>query len=102
MRLTSWLMTVGTAIGGLGVLLGCVLGFVVLHFRHGIIMGVSRITGSNLWDPSVRYLTELPAKTDPAEVVGIIVLTLVLSFLATLYPAWKAASTDPVTVLRYE
>ena len=95
-------MTVGTAIGGLGVLLGCVLGFVVLHFRHGIIMGVSRITGSNLWDPSVRYLTELPAKTDPAEVVGIIVLTLVLSFLATLYPAWKAASTDPVTVLRYE
>ena len=95
-------MTVGTAIGGLGVLLGCVLGFVVLHFRHGIIMGVSRLTGSNLWDPSVRYLTELPAKTDPAEVVGIIVLTLVLSFLATLYPAWKAASTDPVTVLRYE
>ncbi len=95
-------MTVGTAIGGLGVLLGLGLGFLVLEFRQGIIMGVSRLTGSNLWDPSVRYLTELPAKTDPAEVIGITLLALGLSFLATLYPAWKAASTDPVTVLRYE
>ncbi len=95
-------MTVGTAIGGLGVLLGCALGFLILEYRQGIIGGVSRLTGSNLWDPSVRYLTELPAKTDPVEVVAIVLLAIGLSFLATLYPAWKAASTDPVTVLRYE
>ena len=95
-------MTVGTLIGGLGIALGCVLGFSLLHFRAGIVATVGRLTGTNLWDPSVRYLTELPSKTDPAEVVGIVLLALLLSFLATLYPAWKAASTDPVQVLRYE
>ncbi|PZN95560.1 MAG: lipoprotein-releasing ABC transporter permease subunit [Alphaproteobacteria bacterium] len=95
-------MTVGTLIGGLGIALGCVLGFALLAFRGPIVSGVSAMTGTNIWDPSVRYLTELPAKTDPIEVVGIVLLALLLSFLATLYPAWKAASTDPVQVLRYE
>jgi lipoprotein-releasing system permease protein len=95
-------VTVGTLIGGLGIALGCFLGFTLLAFRESIVAGVSRLTGTNLWDPSIRYLTELPSKTDPVEVVGIVVLALVLSFLATLYPAWKAASTDPVQVLRYE
>jgi lipoprotein-releasing system permease protein len=95
-------MLVGTIIGGLGVALGLALGFLVLHFRQPLVAGVSRLAGTNLWDPSIRYLAELPSKTDPFEVAAIAGLALVLSFLATLYPAWKAASTDPVTVLRYE
>jgi lipoprotein-releasing system permease protein len=95
-------MTVGTLIGAAGVAAGLVLGFTLLTFRQGIVDAVSRLTGTDIWDPSVRYLTLLPAKTDPMEVASIVVLALLLSFLATLYPAWKAASTDPVTVLRYE
>ena len=51
---------------------------------------------------SIRFLTELPSRTDPAEVTVICAMALIFSFLATLYPALKAASTDPVQVLRYE
>ena len=95
-------MTVGLTIGVLGILAGMILGAIFLYYRQGVVIFVQWVTGQNLWDPSVRFLTELPAKTDPFEVTAIVVMALVLSFLATLYPAWKAASTDPVQVLRYE
>ncbi len=95
-------MLVGTTIGTLGTLAGLVLGFVFLFFRQGVVNAVQFVTGQNLWDPSIRYLTELPSKTDPVEVTAIVAMALLMSFLATLYPAFKAASTDPVQVLRYE
>ena len=95
-------MVVGTTIGALGTLAGLVLGFIFLFYRQAVVNLVQLVTGQNLWDPSIRYLTELPSKTDPVEIVIIAAMALVFSFLATLYPAWKAASTDPVQVLRYE
>ena len=94
--------TVGVTIGVLGIVAGMALGAVFLFYRQAVVRFVQWVTGQNLWDPSVRFLTELPAKTDPVEVTAIVVMALGLSFLATLYPAWKAASTDPVQVLRYE
>jgi lipoprotein-releasing system permease protein len=95
-------VTVGVTIGSLGIVLGLILGAIALFFRQGVLNLIQFLTGQNLWDPSVRFLSDLPSKTDPFEVAAIVLTALVLSFLATLYPAWKAASTDPVQVLRYE
>jgi lipoprotein-releasing system permease protein len=95
-------VTVGVVIGSLGIILGLVLGAIFLFFRQDILNVIQYLTGENLWDPSVRFLSDLPSKTDPFEVTAIVLTALILSFLATLYPAWKAASTDPVQVLRYE
>jgi len=95
-------VTTGSVIGAIGTLAGLLLGFLVLLFRQPIVRGIEIITGQNLWDPQIRFLTELPAKTDPFEVLLICLMAMGLSFLATLYPAYRAAGTDPVQVLRYE
>ena len=95
-------MTVGVSIGAVGTLAGLVLGAIFLFFRQGVVNFIQLVTGQNLWDPSVRFLSELPAKTDPFEVAAIVGVTLVLTYIATLFPARGAANTDPVQVLRYE
>jgi lipoprotein-releasing system permease protein len=95
-------VTTGTTVGAIGTMAGLALGAIVLFFREPIVDFIAFATGQQIWDPQVRFLSTLPSRTDPWEVLGIVTLALTMSFLATLYPALKAANTDPVQVLRYE
>lgn len=95
-------ITTGTTVGAIGTAAGLLLGAIVLFFREPIVDVIAFATGQQIWDPQVRFLSALPSRTDPWEVLGIVTLALTMSFLATLYPALKAANTDPVQVLRYE
>ncbi|MFN4114402.1 MAG: lipoprotein-releasing ABC transporter permease subunit [Sphingomonadaceae bacterium] len=101
-NLVKIFVTTGFTVGMIGTMAGLALGFLVLAFRQPIVTAIEFVTGGNIWDPQVRFLTELPSRVDPMEIFGIAALALGLSFLATLYPAYKAANTDPVQVLRYE
>lgn len=95
-------LTIGTTIGVMGTFAGLAVGFIFLFFRQQLVVGIQWLTGQNLWDPSIRFLTELPSKPDPVEIVVICLMAILFSFVAALYPALKAANTDPVQVLRYE
>jgi lipoprotein-releasing system permease protein len=95
-------VTVGLSIGTSGTLAGAVLGGIILHFRQNLLDFAQYVSGQQIWDPSIRFLTDLPSKPDPVEIIGICLMSVGFSFLSTLYPAFRAANTDPVEVLRYE
>ena len=92
----------GTAIGFIGTAIGTVLGLVVAANAEALRASISSLLGVTLFPPEVFFLSSLPSRTDPLEVTVVVCMALGLSFLATLYPAWRAAQYDPVEALRYE
>ncbi len=92
----------GTSIGVIGAFFGTVLGVIVAIYIEPIRQFFQWATGRDLFPAELYYLSELPSKLVPETVIGIAMLAIALAFLATIYPAWKAASTNPVDVLRNE
>ena len=92
----------GAAIGVTGTIAGVLLGVIVCLNVESIRQFFSWISGTTLFNPELYFLSQLPAKMDPGETVSVVLMAIGLSFLATLFPAWRASRLDPVEALRYE
>jgi lipoprotein-releasing system permease protein len=92
----------GMSIGLLGTAVGLGLALLFCENIEAIHLWLERTTGANLFPSEFFYLTQLPARVDAREVALVVAMSLGLSFLASIYPAWRAARVDPVEALRYE
>jgi lipoprotein-releasing system permease protein len=91
----------GASIGVVGTIAGFLLGLLIAANVQSLQSFLSWATNSNLWDPTLRFLSQIPSEVNPREVATVLAMALVLSLLATLYPSWRAAKLDPVEALRY-
>jgi lipoprotein-releasing system permease protein len=92
----------GAAIGVIGTLMGLLLGTVICLNVESIRKFVEWLSGVDPFNAEIYYLAQLPADMDAVQMFWITMMSLGLSFLATLYPSWRAAKLDPVEALRYE
>jgi lipoprotein-releasing system permease protein len=92
----------GASIGVVGTFLGLVLGALFAAYIDPIQRGLSWVFGTQLFNSEVYFLTHMPSKMEPADVIWVAVISLSLSLLATIYPSWRAARLDPVEALRYD
>lgn len=92
----------GAAIGVTGTLAGTIIGLIICWNAENIRQFIQWITGNDPFNAELYYLAQLPAKLDVGQTATVVLMAMILSFLATLYPSWKAARLDPVEALRYE
>jgi lipoprotein-releasing system permease protein len=92
----------GASVGIIGTFSGVVLGLSFAGNIEEIRQWIQGLTGTELFAAEIYFLSQLPAVVDPSEVFAIVLMGLGLSFLATIYPSWRAARTDPAEALRYE
>lgn len=95
-------LIVGMAIGTAGTLAGLGVGLLLCHYIEEVRQFLSWLFNTRLYPPELFFLSKMRADVHVDETTAAVVMALVLSFLATLYPAWKAAKLDPVDALRYE
>ncbi len=95
-------LIVGSSVGVVGSILGTILGLVFCHNIESIRQVLEKITGQTIFDAEIYYLSQLPVIVNFDEITGIVSMAMIVSFLATLYPAWKAANLEPVKALRYD
>jgi lipoprotein-releasing system permease protein len=92
----------GASVGVTGTFTGTLIGVVFCLNIERLRVWLQNASGTKLFDPEVYYLTHLPAKMEPSTVLQVVLMALFLSLVATLYPSWRAARTDPVEALRHE
>jgi len=92
----------GASVGIIGTFSGVVMGLSFANNIEAIRQWIQGLTGAELFAAEIYFLSQLPAVVDPAEVFAVVLMGLGLSFLATIYPSWRAAKIDPAEALRYE